>query len=121
VIAVSTRDDNGVESLQVNAKLPDIVLQDASVIAGVEEDALAIVLDECGVSPIFHELGGVAGCVVEHGDATRRLGAHGSMRRAAGRAKEKDVLARKKTKAVSRRVVPEETVKASEDACGYDL
>src|ERR1700748_1963874 len=71
------RDDNGVESLQVNTKLPDIVLQDAGVIAGVEEDALATVLDECGISPIFHELRGVAKCVVEHGDVTLRLRGHG--------------------------------------------
>jgi len=35
VIAVSMRDDNGVKSLQVNAKLPDIVLQGFALVANV--------------------------------------------------------------------------------------
>jgi hypothetical protein len=66
---VTVGDNDEVEFREINVKGLDVVLEDFRVVAGVEEDALAVVLDEGGKTPVTGERLIAAEGVVENGDA----------------------------------------------------
>jgi hypothetical protein len=69
VVGVAVRDNDEVEFGEVNVEGLGVVLEDFGVVAGVEEDALAVVLDEGGETPVTGERRIAAESVVENGDA----------------------------------------------------
>ncbi len=69
MIGVTVRNNDEVEFGEVGVEGLDVVLEDFRVVAGVEEDALAVVLDEGGETPVTSERLIAAEGVVENGDA----------------------------------------------------
>jgi len=67
---VTMRDNSKVEFGEVNVEGFDVVLEDFGVVPGVEEDALAVVLDEGGESPVASKSRIGAEGVVENSDAS---------------------------------------------------
>src|SRR6267143_6331541 len=74
VVRVTVRDNDEVEFREINVEGLDVVLEDFGIVASVEEDVLAIVLDEGGKSPVSGELRIIAERVVEDRDAVGREG-----------------------------------------------
>ena len=68
VIAVAVRHDDEVELGQVDALGLRILRQKVGVVAGVEQNALAGILDERGIAPVLLHRGKLAEGVIEHGD-----------------------------------------------------
>ena len=71
MIAVAVRDDGEVEPLQVDAERPHIAGEDLPVVAGVEQNAAAAILDEGGEAPVELETGAIAERVVEDRHSAR--------------------------------------------------
>ncbi len=67
------RDDDGIESRQVDANLGRVALEHCGVVAGVEEDATPPVFDQRGKSPVSLERRSGAEGVVKERDALRVL------------------------------------------------
>ncbi len=55
MIGVTVRNNGEVDLGKVNVEGLDVVLENFRVVASVEEDALAVVLDEGGKAPVFRE------------------------------------------------------------------
>jgi hypothetical protein len=69
VVPVPVRDDHRVEAREVDAEGLDVVGEDPRVVAGVEQDSLAVVLDERREPPVLHQLGRGTEGVIEVRDA----------------------------------------------------
>jgi len=52
VVGVAVRDDHEVDLLQIDAQRLYVVFEDPGVVAGVEQDAFAIVFDQGRKTPI---------------------------------------------------------------------
>src|SRR6202162_5012036 len=68
VVAMAMGDHYEVELGEIDALRLDVVRKDLGVVAGIEQDALASVFDQCGKSPVFPHRRGLAEGVVEDGD-----------------------------------------------------
>src|SRR2546426_10668996 len=76
VIAVPVRHDNEVELRQIDALRLRVLREGVAVVASVEQDALAAVLDQCGIAPVLLHAGRLAESVIKDGDLRlRRVGA----------------------------------------------
>lgn len=54
---------------EIDAEGFAVVLENVGLVAGIEENALAVVFDERGEAPIFGDEFGIAEGVVKNGDA----------------------------------------------------
>ena len=77
MVAVAMGDDCKIEPSEINASRFDVLRQNIWVVAGVEQDALAIHFDERGKAPVLLHGGILAECVVEDSDAGLRGGRSG--------------------------------------------
>src|SRR5262249_19045727 len=68
LIAMAMRDDRKVELLQVDTRGFDIVREDLRIIAGVEQNPLAAILDEGRKSPVLCQRRSLAEGVVQNRD-----------------------------------------------------
>jgi len=68
---VAMRDNHEIEFGEIDAECFDVVLENVGIVAGIEENAFAVVLDESGKAPVFGDEFGIAEGVVEDGDAIR--------------------------------------------------
>jgi hypothetical protein len=73
VIAVAMGDHNGVEAPQIYPELLDVAREYARIVAGIEEDPTAAVLDECREPPVFLQRRRWPEGVVENRDASWSL------------------------------------------------
>jgi hypothetical protein len=71
VVAVAMGDDCEIQLFQVDTLGLDIVREDLRIIAGIEQDTLAAILDQCGKSPVFLHRRGLAESVVKNRDLPR--------------------------------------------------
>jgi len=76
VVSMTVRDDDGVESLEVDAERLHVGGKDPGVVSGVEQDALASVFDERRETPVPLECRRLSESVIENGNPLRLLGAH---------------------------------------------
>ena len=77
VIAVTVRDHHEVQSRQVDLEAFDVVTKAFRVVAGVEEDAHAVMLDQRGKAPVLLQRRRLAEGIGEDGDAGGGLGLDG--------------------------------------------
>ena len=68
MVTVTVRHDDEVQPGQVYVLGLRVQRQDLGVVAGVEQDALATVVDERGVPPVLLHGRGLTECVIEDGD-----------------------------------------------------
>ncbi len=71
MIRVAMGDDDEIQLGEINVERFDVMLKDFDVIAGVKQDALSIVFDERGETPVLCYLRGIGKCVVKDCDAVR--------------------------------------------------
>lgn len=76
VVAMTVREHSRVEPRQIHLQPLDVVLEESGVVAGIEQDTAAAVLDQRGKPPVFLQIRRVAEGVVQHGHASRRLRVH---------------------------------------------
>src|SRR2546425_5198598 len=85
VIAVPVRHDNEVELRQIDALRLRVLREGVAVVASVEQDALAAVLDQRGIAPVLLHAGRLAESVIKDGDLRlSRVGARRLRWRARG-------------------------------------
>src|SRR5437667_9378934 len=68
VIAVPVRHDNEIELRQIDALRLRVLREGVAVVASVEQDTLAAVLDQCGIAPVLLHAGRLAESVIKDGD-----------------------------------------------------
>ena len=66
------RDHHEIDGSEIDSQDPDVVGEDISVVAGVEEDPLPVVLDERREAPVTSEAGAVPEGIVQDRNAIRR-------------------------------------------------
>src|SRR5258708_38216846 len=66
MVGVTMRDNNKVEFGEINVEGLDVVLEDFGIVAGVEEDALAVMFDESREAPVSRDSFVIGKRVVEN-------------------------------------------------------
>src|SRR5262249_59641321 len=71
MVAMAVRDNGEIKLPQIDAFGVDIVSKDIGIVAGVEQNALAAILDERGKPPVLLHRRGLAERVVKNRDLRR--------------------------------------------------
>jgi hypothetical protein len=68
MVPMAMRDNDEIELLEIDTLGFDIASEDLRIVAGVEQDALAAILDEGRKSPVLRHRRGLAEGIVENCD-----------------------------------------------------
>ena len=73
MVSMAVRDDHEIDLLQIDAQRLHIVFEDLGVVAGIEQDVLAAIIDQGGETPVQRNSGVLPERVVKNGDPIRRF------------------------------------------------